>query len=328
MDSDNSTPGVLPDTGSPYVHNGHRSHRSTTAANTESTRLDETPSAPAGLARFPFLAVSGSPASITGQLSSTGELDDVPPSFAHATSYESEATTSSINAAATNGNPAPVLDSRIVLRVGEKQFFTTRTTLAESQLLATLLSTCATHNGEYFLDADPDMFVEILRFLRTRRFPLFYDHTVGYDIGRYGELLVAAQFYQIPTLETWLEKKRYLGAVVIRTEHKAYTLYGTDQIIRMHELCWGLDQHGRLLTIQEKNGKAWACPNKFWRHDGSHMACVTAKCRVSRAAEQPKSPMRILDITALVTRIEVRGGVLSAGTYIAGPPPYEGRENA
>lgn len=325
MYRDNSTPRVVPDTGSTYVHNGHRPHRNNTAADTESTRLDES----AGLARFPFLDVSGSSPSITGQPSSTSELDDIPPSFLQATSYESEeATTSSINAAATNSNPAPVLDSRVVLRVGEKQFFTTRTTLAESQLLATLLSTGATHNGEYFLDADPDMFVEILRFLRTRRFPLFYDHTAGYDAGRYGELLVAAQFYQIPTLETWLEKKRYLGAVVIRTEHKAYTLYGTDQIIRMHELCWGPDQHGRLLTIQEKNGKAWACPNKFWRHDGSHMACVTAKCRVSRAAEQPKAPMRILDITALVTRIEVRGGVLSAGTYIAGPPPYEGRDNA
>lgn len=227
--------------------------------------------------------------------------------------------------------PLPVLDSRVVLRVGEKQFFTTRASLAESHLLSALLSTEATQDGEYFIDADPEIFSEIMRFLRTRRFPLFWDHAFGYDTAKYLELLVAAQFYQIPTLEMWLTEKRYLGAINIKSEHKRQRLFGTDQITRMHELCWDREEQGRILTMTESRAKAHACPQKFWRHDGDQSKCMKGKCFESqlRSSSSPMiltnmAQMRILDVAALVTKTEIRESVLSAGSYPDGPPPYQG----
>ncbi|OAA67584.1 BTB/POZ fold domain containing protein [Cordyceps fumosorosea ARSEF 2679] len=230
-----------------------------------------------------------------------------------------------VGVASINTASAPVLDNRVVLRVGEKQFFTTRATLAESHLLATLLSTEATHDGEYFLDADPEMFDQVMRFLRTRRFPLFYDQASGYDTAKYLELLVAAQFYQIPTLEMWLTEKRYLGAMNIKSEYKRYRLFGTDQITRMHELCWDREEQGRVLSISETKGKAHACPQKLWRHDGDQNKCMKARCfQLRSSAGVGPVTMRLLDVTVLVTKAEIRESVLSAGSYPDGPPPYQG----
>lgn len=263
----------------------------------------------------------------SNRLSVTGSQHEALPSFAEATATPSSVAASA--AASVHASPAPILDSRVVLRVGERQFFTTRATLAESHLLTTLLSTDATHGGEYFLDADPDMFAEILRFLRTRRFPLYHDPATGYDAARYLELQVAAQFYQIPTLEMWLAERRYLGAMQVRSEYKGFTLYGTDQIVRMHELCWSRTEQGRVLTITERKTKAWACPVKLWRHDGDQNSCFKAKCLTKLPPGQTHglAIMRVLDLTVLTTRMEVRESVLSAGAYPEGPPPYQGGDD-
>ncbi|KAJ6786033.1 hypothetical protein PWT90_06567 [Aphanocladium album] len=251
------------------------------------------------------------------------------PSFSEATATSGSNIAS--EAASINAAPTPVLDSRVILRIGEKQFFTTRATLAESHLLTALLSTEATQDGEYFLDADPDIFSQVMRFLRTRRFPLFWDNASGYDTAKYLELLVAAQFYHIPTLEMWLTEKRYLGVMNIKSEYKKYRLYGTDQIVRMHELCWDREEQCRILSISESKGKAHACPQKFWRHDGDQGKCMKAKCfqHQLRSITGPLPVnnvvvMRLLDVTALVTKPEIRAGVLSAGAYPDGPPPYQG----
>ncbi|ATY60614.1 BTB POZ fold domain containing [Cordyceps militaris] len=249
-----------------------------------------------------------------------------PPFFREATAAAGSNVAAEV--ASINAAPTPVLDSRVVLRVGEKQFFTTRATLAESHLLTAVLSTDATHDGEYFLDADPDMFSEVLRFLRMRRFPLFYNPSSGYDTAKYLELLVAAQFYQIPTLEMWLTEKRYLGAMNIKSEYKRFRLFGTDQISRMHELCWDREEQGRILSISETKGKAHACPQKLWRHDGDQTKCMKARCFQQRSSAVPgPAMMRLVDLTVLVTRSDIREGVLSAGSYPDGPPPYEGGED-
>ncbi|KAJ3484227.1 hypothetical protein NLG97_g7106 [Lecanicillium saksenae] len=256
------------------------------------------------------------------------------PSFSEATAASGSNIASEV--ASLNIAPTPVLDSRVVLRVGEKQFFTTRATLAESHLLTALLSTEATQDGEYFLDADPDIFSQVMRFLRTRRFPLFWDNASGYDTAKYLELLVAAQFYQIPTLEMWLSEKRYLGVMNIKSEYKKYRLYGTDQIIRMHELCWDREEQTRILSISESKGKAHACPQKFWRHDGDQGKCMKAKCfQAQLRSSSSLGPlplnnvvvMRLLDVTVLITKPEIRAGVLSAGAYPDGPPPYQGADD-
>lgn len=316
-----------------HMHHSHRHRRSGshTSGDAGPSDIDGVPDTPADIT-IPVPDTSGNLLSVSGRTST-----DAPPSFTEATSNAAIGATASDTAsvrshaapAAVTSSPGvrPVLDGRVVLRIGEKQFFTTRATVAESALLTTLLSTDATHDGEYFLDADPDMFTQILRFLRTRRFPLFYDQTHGYDAERYLELLVAAQFYHIPTLEMWLSEKRYLGAVNIKSEYRAYSLYGTDQIVRMHELCWGRDEQARVLTMSEKKSKVWACPMKMWRHDGDQNKCLKAKCyaqALPRTSPPGLALMRVLSLTALITKTEIRESVLSAGAYPEGPPPYQG----
>ncbi|KAM3505782.1 hypothetical protein MY10362_002755 [Beauveria mimosiformis] len=246
-------------------------------------------------------------------------------------SYFAEATsTAGSNAASEeatiNTTPTPMLDSGVVLRVGENLFFTTRATVAESHLLMTLLSTEATQIGEYFVDADPDTFSHVLRFLRTRRFPLFYNHASGYDMAKYLELLAAAQYYRIPTLEMWLAEKRYLGIVNIKSDYRKYRLFGDNQITRMEELCWDREEQGRILSVWETTGTAHACPQKRWQHDGDKAKCKRAKCydTLLTAFVSDMARMRIIDMTAIVTKAEIRESVLSAGPYSAELPPYPG----
>ncbi len=308
-----------------HHHHGHRSRSSNSDPDAGPDTIDGIPQTPANITvPVPEQSTSASRLSVSDNRASGA---DGLPSFTEATGAPASNVASEV--ASINPAPTPVLDSRVVLRVGEKQFFTTRATLAESHLLTALLSTEATQDGEYFLDADPDMFSQLMRFLRTRRFPLFYDQASGYDTAKYLELLVAAQFYQIPTLEMWLTEKRYLGAMNIVSEYKKYRLFGTDQITRMHELCWDREEQGRVLTISETRGKAHACPKKFWRHDGDQGKCMKARCFQLRSSTAVPAPlnnvvvMRLVDLTALVTKAEIRESVLSAGAYPDGPPPYE-----
>ena len=72
-------------------------------------------------------------------------------------------------------------------------------------------------DGSYFIDADPEIFKHILRYLRTRAFPLFYSRADGFDYGLYAALLAQAKFFGIPRLADWIRNRKYQEAVRIRT---------------------------------------------------------------------------------------------------------------
>src|SRR3954471_305451 len=102
--------------------------------------------------------------------------------------------------AAKSQNPLPLAaDSQITLQVGERRFVTTRETLtAESRFFASLLSGRwgnALADGSYFIDADPSLFEHILRYLRRRVLPLFYDKAKGHDYALYLALLEEAKYF-------------------------------------------------------------------------------------------------------------------------------------
>lgn len=221
--------------------------------------------------------------------------------------------------------PSMIQSNRVAIRVGEKEFFTTRSTLAESRLFTDLF-TAQPARTEFFVDDDPDLFAQVLRFLRTRRYPLFWSRDSGHDFVKYQELLAAARFYKVDVLEMWLAEKRYQGAVWLKTDYKTATLYGQDQLEHMQEVAWPSHARGQVLHIQDKLTKAWMCPAKLWRHDGNQNKCFRLKC----ARPDGKPPgvcvvdMKVVEVKAVVTSVEIRESVLQAGANPEVPPPYQG----
>jgi hypothetical protein len=72
-------------------------------------------------------------------------------------------------------------------------------------------------DGSYFMDADPDLFAHLLRFMRRPEiFPLFYTKANGFDYDLYNRLEVEAEYFQIDTLWNWLREKKYLEANEVR----------------------------------------------------------------------------------------------------------------
>ncbi|KAI0426436.1 hypothetical protein F5Y09DRAFT_62410 [Xylaria sp. FL1042] len=111
------------------------------------------------------------------------------------------------------------MDNKISLQVGERQFITTKDTLVgESAYFQALLSGrwANPFDHEHFIDSDPELFTEILRYLRSGNFPLYFDPASGtYDYAKYAALLGEAQYFGISKLEAWIQKQCYLDAVTI-----------------------------------------------------------------------------------------------------------------
>jgi hypothetical protein len=63
-------------------------------------------------------------------------------------------------------------------------------------------------SGSYFLDADPNLFEHLLRFMRRPEvFPLFYNHAAGFDYDLYNRLQAEAEYFQIDALYEWIKAK-------------------------------------------------------------------------------------------------------------------------
>ncbi|KAF7901774.1 uncharacterized protein EAF01_007073 [Botrytis porri] len=127
---------------------------------------------------------------------------------------------STISDSRKKNRPVSAAGSPVTLQVGERRFVTTKNTMTgESPFFAALLSGRWDSNeqvdGSYFIDADPNLFEHILRYLRRSVLPIFYDIKKGHDHALYLALLGEARYFQIARLENWLQNKRYLYAVRI-----------------------------------------------------------------------------------------------------------------
>lgn len=96
----------------------------------------------------------------------------------------------------------------VVLDVGGRKFHTSIGTLtAKSDFFAAFFSgrweIPKQADGSVFIDADPDLFEHIIRYLRHGIFPLAWDVN-KHDIQFYGRLGPLARYFQIPMLDTWL----------------------------------------------------------------------------------------------------------------------------
>ena len=177
--------------------------------------------------------------------------------------------------------PAPPFGTQITLQVGERRFVAMRNTLTdESGFFASLLSgrwDNAQVGGSYFIDADGDLFVHILRYLRRGIFPLFYDNSKGFDHALYLALLVEARYFQLPRLESWIKEQKYLQAV--KLEFSAETFQGIYTLAENTKTDVEIQHHPQFVIR-----KMYRCPRGIAMHRGNPQACGR-QCMKARGDE-------------------------------------------
>lgn len=170
----------------------------------------------------------------------------------------------------SRNSPASVTGNQITLQVGERRFVTTRETLVgESAFFASLLSgrwDNAEEDNSYFIDADAKLFDHILRYLRRGILPIFYDKMKGHDYALYLALLEEAKYFQITQLKQWLEKKRYLHAIM--TTYSATEIEGVEEFRLSRDTDLEVEHYPAWGTK-----KVYICPRGIYAHEGKPSAC-------------------------------------------------------
>ncbi|PWY87448.1 hypothetical protein BO70DRAFT_394338 [Aspergillus heteromorphus CBS 117.55] len=170
--------------------------------------------------------------------------------------------------------PTTATDAPIVLQVGERRFTTTLYTLDESTFFQSLLQghwKNALPDGSYFIDADPDLFEHILRYLRRGVFPLFYDKRTGHDLAMYLAILEEARYFGIDVLRKWLEEEIYYKAVTIRYDISEKNV----------DVCYAEIETSAADTeynVSLTTNKVYICPREIPTHMGKSDRC-RRKCR-------------------------------------------------
>ncbi|KAJ4311191.1 hypothetical protein N0V94_008066 [Neodidymelliopsis sp. IMI 364377] len=177
----------------------------------------------------------------------------------------------------------------ITLNVGGRKFMvSTDTLIAESGLFRHQLSDrfawTPQPDGSYFLDADPDLFDHLLRFMRRPSiFPLFYSKAEGFDYDLYHRLEVEAEYFQMHTLHAWLEARSYENAVHVRTRcsevHDVNSVPEEDKSVNSAS-DW------QIIPLV-KTRSVYVCPRNIHCHRGNSERCGHA-CSRTQGSEPSK----------------------------------------
>ncbi|KAJ8133434.1 hypothetical protein O1611_g180 [Lasiodiplodia mahajangana] len=168
------------------------------------------------------------------------------------------------------------MENRVRLQVGERQFSTTKDTLmGESAYFSALFSgrwSNQSDDGSYFIDSDPELFVDILRYLRSGNYPLFFDPAAGtYDYARYSALLGEAQYFGITQLENWIRNQRYLEAVKTRY---SLDVLGPIKAEHLKGHSYSVTAAQRLeFSFLQQVQKTYLCPRRILAHNGHPRVC-------------------------------------------------------
>ncbi|CAI9627976.1 unnamed protein product [Alternaria burnsii] len=129
-------------------------------------------------------------------------------------------------------------------------------------------------DGSYFMDADPDLFEYLLRFMRRPEvFPLFYNKMNGFDYDLYNRLQAEALYFQMDTLYEWIKDKRYLNAIKVKTSsldiRVVHSLDHVQQeILPVHKT--------EELHVVPRTRKVYLCPRQIAGHKGRPELCGAA----------------------------------------------------
>lgn len=179
-------------------------------------------------------------------------------------------------------------DTPIILRVGERQFWTLPSTLTEeSSYFASVLSGrwpgAQAEDGSFFVDADPVLFQYILRYLRHGALPIFWNGGRGFDYSLYAELLQEARYFGIVKLQEWITEKKYLQTINVR--YSAKEIIGPPDSSEFHT---GTDPHlEKTYHVSWKPEKRYRCPRDIFIHHGDPSRCGRA-CEKAKNDGQPE----------------------------------------
>jgi hypothetical protein len=169
--------------------------------------------------------------------------------------------------------PTPSFPSVITLDIGGRLFkASTDILIAESGLFQRQLPGRFTWtpqaDGSYFLDADPEIFEHLLRFMRRPgSCPLFWSKERGFDYDMYRRLQDEAEYFQVDTLYHWIKDKEYKKAVTIYV-HPVKVVEATH--VPGVFLAATLSESRHFVT---KTRQSYVCPRELPEHRGAPGRC-------------------------------------------------------
>ncbi|KAI1264999.1 hypothetical protein F5Y18DRAFT_417512 [Xylariaceae sp. FL1019] len=194
----------------------------------------------------------------------------------------------------------------IHLQVGGREFITTRDTLTHesiyfSAILAEygdgMMGECYT---AYFIDADPDLFADVLCYLRTGVFPLYFDHTTKtFDYAKYNVLLGAARLFRIEKLEQWIQKQGYLQAMKVQHTIDKYEESQQAMIPKAHKMDEQLN-----FSFVSRAKRTYLCPRRIVVHNGQPDKCGRQCKNAQGDADREYEETRELTTIVVKTRHE------------------------
>ncbi|KAI1432243.1 hypothetical protein GGR50DRAFT_697195 [Xylaria sp. CBS 124048] len=181
---------------------------------------------------------------------------------------------------------------RITLHVDDRNFVTTRNTLNKSPYFSRLLASIV--HGNHTIDADPECFADVLRYLRSGRFPIFFNG--AFDYTRYAALLAEAKRFELHELEHWIQRQGYLEAVKISYTTQVTEVEGENTIAGSQTV-----SADKKLDISHlsRTEKVYLCPRRIHVHRGHPEKCGQ-QCRSARGTSERES-----EETQMITRITV-----------------------
>nr|KMM63822.1 hypothetical protein CPAG_00176 [Coccidioides posadasii RMSCC 3488] len=165
---------------------------------------------------------------------------------------------------------------RVVLRVGESQYFTTVGTLVEkSQYFKSYFSGAwpieKEEDGSIFIEGDPHAFDYVMQYLRRGTFPLAFDVQRGHNYSMYSRVLEEAKYFQCPLLVAWLEDACYNKCVTWRVKT---TIQEATELASSGN---GSTRDPKFSPYSKCAEKVYECPRGILGHRGGE-ACGR-KCR-------------------------------------------------
>ncbi|KAI4262008.1 MAG: hypothetical protein L6R42_002807 [Xanthoria sp. 1 TBL-2021] len=199
----------------------------------------------------------------------------------------------------TEQSPSSSTSEPIALQVGEQRFLTSRDTLSRSDHLNAVISGRWDSNtqpdGSFFIDADPEIFKHILRFLRHGVYPLCYDKAKGHDFAMYAAIQKQADYFVIPKLVKWLSQGEYTKAITIAT--MAQIVEGVDKLDGTTDSGTKISYYPTWRTVSK-----YVCPRGIAVHYGNTWRCGRDCRKAQGDAEDEYEDCPVLSTLALTEK--------------------------
>jgi hypothetical protein len=173
---------------------------------------------------------------------------------------------------ATTSHPPSTTD-HIVLDVGGVKYHTRKSTLKFSPFFAAMFSGRWTlhllPDGSLPVDLIQDIFPTLLEYLQFPKiYPLLWTREKGFDYVAYTKLLGQADFLGLTDLKTWIQERKFLGAVRTSLKMEMHPGDFTWPHIRSLQIGWEADdvQLLQVLTCKIPSEGQYICSRGIPEH--------------------------------------------------------------